>query len=364
MYDVGILTFWGVPNYGTFAQAYALQKTVQKLRPDLDVRQIAYLNPTHYDFYFSKWPKCGVRNPAFLPALLQNLRKDSVQNQRKAIFEEGYRTIPHTPQLSAKDLKKTKFRTVILGSDIVWDYSIPVFGDDPFLFGNGLLADKVISYAASFGTVKPGQEAPNFVKSGIRGLRHTAVRDENSAEIVKELSGEMPPVVLDPVWMWDFSTDENVVVPAYQNYLVVYGQDFTEDFIEQTICYAKEKNLKTICLDCNEDSYTWCDVLIKQQDLSVYEWLGMFKGAQAVATSTFHGLTFGLVFEKPLAFCRTDFIMAKAGSFLKKLGLYDLYENNTDVKKMLEHRRDIQATRAVVGEMRRESEDYLAKALA
>ncbi len=26
-YDVGILTFWNVPNYGTFAQAYALQKS-------------------------------------------------------------------------------------------------------------------------------------------------------------------------------------------------------------------------------------------------------------------------------------------------------------------------------------------------
>ena len=34
---------------------------------------------------------------------------------------------------------------------------------------------------------------------------------------------------------------------------------------------------------------------------------------------------FGLIFNKPLAFCKSDFIVAKAESFLKKIGLYDLY---------------------------------------
>ena len=29
-YDMGILTFWDVPNYGTFAQAYALQRVLDK----------------------------------------------------------------------------------------------------------------------------------------------------------------------------------------------------------------------------------------------------------------------------------------------------------------------------------------------
>ena len=32
-----------------------------------------------------------------------------------------------------------------------------------------------------------------------------------------------------------------------------------------------------------------------------------------------------MIFNKPLAFCKSDFIVAKAESFLKKIGLYDLY---------------------------------------
>ena len=51
-YNIGILTFWNVPNYGTFAQAYALQKTIQSVCVGKDVRQIAHLDPYHYDFYF------------------------------------------------------------------------------------------------------------------------------------------------------------------------------------------------------------------------------------------------------------------------------------------------------------------------
>ena len=50
-YDIGILTFWNVPNYGTFAQAYALQKAIAAIDEQRDVRQIAYLNKKHYNSY-------------------------------------------------------------------------------------------------------------------------------------------------------------------------------------------------------------------------------------------------------------------------------------------------------------------------
>ena len=56
MNDINILTFWGVPNYGTFAQAYALQASIQKAYPEYDVKQINYLCQKHYKQYYSKYP--------------------------------------------------------------------------------------------------------------------------------------------------------------------------------------------------------------------------------------------------------------------------------------------------------------------
>ena len=46
-YDIGILTFWKVPNYGTYAQAYALQKVLEYINPTRDVKQIAHLDKKH-----------------------------------------------------------------------------------------------------------------------------------------------------------------------------------------------------------------------------------------------------------------------------------------------------------------------------
>ena len=46
-YDIGIQTFWNVPNYGTFAQAYALQKVLQQLNINKSVQQIAHLDQHH-----------------------------------------------------------------------------------------------------------------------------------------------------------------------------------------------------------------------------------------------------------------------------------------------------------------------------
>lgn len=48
------MEFWVVPNYGTFAQAYALERTMNKLFPHRDSKQIAYLNKKHYDNYYNK----------------------------------------------------------------------------------------------------------------------------------------------------------------------------------------------------------------------------------------------------------------------------------------------------------------------
>ena len=38
MNDINILTFWGVQKYGTFAQTYALQASMQKAYPEYDVK--------------------------------------------------------------------------------------------------------------------------------------------------------------------------------------------------------------------------------------------------------------------------------------------------------------------------------------
>ena len=359
-YDVGILSFWNVPNYGTFAQAYALQKTCESF--GVNAKQIAYLDKKHYNTYYSWIPPYSILSKKFYCEFPKRIYPMSRYNRRKRLFIESYGEIPHTEVMTKRQLLKSSYDVVVLGSDIIWDYSFEVFNHDVCLFGNKLQAKKVVSYAASFGTIKIDDKHPCYVRRGIKALNAISVRDENSAEIVEMLVGNRPPVVLDPTWLWDFSTDSNVVEPNSRNYMVVYGQDFTTDFIEQAQSIARDKQLKLVCLDCNDDNYDWCDVVIKQYQLKPFEWIGLFKGAHIIVTSTYHGLMFGLIFNKQLAFCKSDFIMAKASCLLEKIGLYEVYKNSS-VEEMLIATSDYSNINKILQEEKNISLSYLREAL-
>ena len=362
-YDIGILTFWKVPNYGTYAQAYALQKVLEYINPTRDVKQIAHLDKKHYNFYFdlkSYYRSYPVWKRAFWKSF--SVKNDVLNERKKHKFFVAYEKIPHTDPLDLNNSDEYSFDSIFLGSDIVWDYSLEPFNHDPMLFGNGFKATQINSYAASFGTIKPDMKIPEYVSSSIKKMKNISVRDENSADIVEQITGKRPTVVLDPAWIWNFDTDINIKAPKEENYLLIYGQDFTEGFIENLIKYAKEHNLKTIALDCNSDSYNWCDKLIKQDELDPLEWIGYFKSAEAVATSTFHGITFGLIFNKRIAFCKTDFIIAKIGTLLKKLKIYDVFNNSDDVYSMLDYEWDYSYINEYMNKERNKSIDYLKKA--
>lgn len=361
-YDIGILSFWDVPNYGTFMQAYALQRVIQKLYPNRAVKQIAHLDEKHQAFYYSRLPQCSPLKKYFYKDLVD--RNSGKTKKRRKLFTDSYRKIAHTEAMDGEALAQASFKTVVLGSDIVWDYSFECFNHDPFLFGCGFRAEQIISYAASFGTVASEEKHPEYVISGIREMDHISVRDKNSAKIVETITGRTPDLVLDPTWLWDFSTDTNIISPPYENYMVVYGQDFTDEFIRQIIDYAKEKKLKIVCLDCNNDHYDWCDVVIRQHELSPFAWIGYFRDAQVVATSTFHGLTFSLIFNKVFAFCKTDFILAKAGEFLKEIGLYEKFvSDHVTVKDMLDGDWNYDKINEIIAQQRHISLSYLKQAI-
>ncbi len=362
-YDIGIQTFWNVPNYGTFAQAYALQKVLQQLNDDKDVRQIAHLDEHHFDFYYNE--KAFLRSyPKWKKAFWKSffVKSKKIEEKEKMFFD-AYDSIPHTDIINKTNVDNYQFNKVFLGSDIIWDYSQDAFNRDRFLFGGGINAGEINSYAASFGTVALDAELPDYVISAIENMKYVSVRDDKSAQIVEKITGIKPQVVLDPTWLWDFDKDDNIVKTNEEEYILVYGQDFTQEFIDNLISYAKNTGKIIVALDCNDDHYSWCDRLISQAQLSPFQWMGYFKYASAVATSTFHGITFSLIFNKKFAFCKSDFIMAKIDEFLKELELFDLFDKDkNDVFGMLNYDFDYSFINEVIAKKKKISLDFLRKA--
>lgn len=322
---IGILTSWTVPNYGAFMQAYALQRIVANLFPEDKVLQIGHLNKVHYNTYYSivdtnyrLWPI----NPHFYKNTLYRIKNLSKIKHLK-VFLSYFNMIPNTGNINGTNLKRKYFDIIILGSDIIWDYTQSSFGQDQFLFGNDFCAGKIISYAPSFGTVKPCNEPPSYVVKGLNGLAAISVRDENSAKLVEQYTGKEALVVLDPTLLMD-ADDENFVRPDIKDYIIVYGSSFSPELIRGAREYADKHHLKLVCLDSLDDTFDWCDLNISQENLSPFAWCGYFKYAEAVFTCTYHGLMFGLIFKKRIIFHPTPFILDKASSLIDYLGLREV----------------------------------------
>lgn len=360
-YDIGIQTLWNIPNYGTYVQAYALQKVIESLS-NRETVQIAHLDKKHYNFYYDYKNYLRSRKVLSKPFIKSIFYKNDDTSQKLRIFSEAYDRIPHTEIIDESNILKYSFKKVFLGSDILWDYSLEPFNHDTFLFGNDFKSE-INSYAASFGTVDLGDNYPNYVVKALKEMKNVSVRDDKSASIVEDIIGYRPPVVLDPTWLWDFCNDKNIINPDKSEYILVYGQDFTTEFIRNLIEFSKKEKLPIIALDCNSDNYDWCYKLVRQSELDPFLWIGYFKNAKYIATSTFHGLTFSLIFKKRFAFCKTDFIMAKAERFLNELEILDKFQEKNDVYGMIESDWNYEFIESVINKKRQVSISFLRKAL-
>lgn len=342
MKKLGILTFWGVPNAGAFGQAYALQKTLSSLLLEWQVYQIKHLCDAHRRFY-----------------LMDSPNVEKWQKELNAVYAGEFDKIPHI------GLNEVRLDVVVLGSDIIWDFAIKEFGEDKYLFGNNLDADKVIAYAPSFGTCKSEwRRIPEYVTSGLTSLDAVSVRDENSAALAEYIIGQKPVIVLDPVWLWDWEKDETVKTPEMGNYILVYGDSFSEAYIAHLIIYAKNKKLQLVSYPNNNRIFPWCDINLNPSEVTPMELFGYFKGARLIATNSFHGLVFGLVFEKKIAYARSAFIDAKVKKLLVELGIDEYFDVDGDVEGMYSQKWDYAYINKVIESKRNRSIEYLLNSIA
>lgn len=331
MSTIGILTYWGVPNYGAWTQAYALNNVVKKIvNNKVEVVHLDYLSKYHWDHYY--------------------VNDEKLMNS----FSYSWNEISHSHKITEKELGNIYFDAIITGSDAIWEFSVAAMGNDSHLIGNDLNTKNLIAYAASFGVTSEQDGLEIWVKEGLEKYNKIMVRDEHSKNVVKKINPRLhTDVVLDPALLWNFKEDKNIKLPAYSNYYVVYGTTFSEDFIKNTIKLAHENGCKLISVGYINH---WCDINLKMIELRGTEWIGMFKNAQCVITSTFHGLMVGLSYEKPIKFYQTDYVKNRSNLLVEKLKI-------PNHKKEFEKDIDYSSVLSILNEMREESRKYLEDAL-
>ncbi|MCR4903059.1 MAG: polysaccharide pyruvyl transferase family protein [Butyrivibrio sp.] len=301
MKKVGILSMQRIQNYGSFLQAYGLKNILQDI--GCEVQFVDY-HPGD-----TLIPADGGKGLGRKISKVMEVFKYSAPLKEKIRFinyKKNYAT-NYYPYLGIDDKKNysPELDVLVIGSDEVFNcvQNNTNVGFSPELFGQNNNAKKLISYAASFGNTTIDKlekcNVKDTVAKWLNDFDTISVRDENSGEIVKSLTGKNPMYNLDPVLMYDFIGKCKSIpnsVPE-DKYMLLYGYSgrFSKDECKIIRKYAKAKGLKVFCIGGVQDC---CDKFI---DVNPFEVIAYFQHADCVVTDTFHGTIMSVITHRQFA---------------------------------------------------------------
>lgn len=355
---LGILTYYGVHNYGAVLQANGLQQVLKRLGHD--VRFLSFERSYEYipteqvkkykigigsiPFYFQYLLKKGLGN------ILYNYKKSNKLKQ----FRTQFFDLNTAYDAFAGD-------AVIVGSDEVFSLEI---GYNSMMYGYGLNTKRVSSYAGSFGptTIEDIQNKgkSSAIKNGLNKFYSISVRDINSQSIIKKLCGKEAHLVCDPVILYGYENEITSFLPGETGYIVVYAYDNrmndpTE--VEAIKEYAKKHNLKIYSVGYY---HKWCDKNIVATPM---ELLGWIYNAELTITDTFHGSVISIICNTPMAVKLRDnanklaFLMSEYGLSGRIMKNFDELEAISKVKV------EFDDVNRIVKEKRADSMAYLKACL-
>lgn len=289
---VGILSMQQVVNYGSFLQAHALKSIIERLGHEVEFIDIV---PGE------QLPQYRLDRFHKLRLLLRRIMVRKPYQQLKYTYRlhKRFKTEFLRELSTNKRNAQNHFDVVVIGSDEVFNIAQKTwFGFSPQLFGAGLNTDKVITYAACFGATTINIIEELGLSDRLAGLLKNfyaiSVRDQNSKDIITELTESIPILHVDPVLAYDFK-DEIKQIKSMEPYLLIYtypGRMNDENETKAIRAYAKKNGLRIIS---NANYFDWVDEVITPHPFEV---LSYFINASCIVTDTFHGSVMSIKFNK------------------------------------------------------------------
>jgi hypothetical protein len=328
--EVAILSMQKVCNYGSFLQAYALQKTIEELGHNcsfINIEQGVML-PMHI---------CAknIIKENKLKWLIKKFDKDFLIRinhyifaiKRSKMYENQVFPILRLQDNSVKE----RFDVVVIGSDEVFNCAQKTsWGFSKQLYGDIKNTSKIITYAASAGFTRI-EDIDNGgirvdIETSFSNISAFSVRDKNTYEIVEKLTGKSPLMHIDPTLIYNFDKymPENI---QDRNYILIYSYDnriSDENEIKVIKEFAKKHNKKLICVGFYQN---WCD---KNILATPFVFLRYIKNADYIITDTFHGTIFSIKYSKKFCTILRNTNNEKLYSLLEEFNLISRILNKVD----------------------------------
>jgi hypothetical protein len=356
---IGILSMQKIHNYGSFLQAFSLKKILEEKGHDvyfIDIKigkkiVVDISRPSIYK-YINKFDKFFIKR-------IQHYLMAKKMDKMYIEYQEKYLE-------TTKSLRENEsFDLAIIGSDEVFNCTISSpWGFSNQLFGKIENANRVVSYAASCGSTNY-KKVCNYgieseIYSAISNLANISVRDKNTKEFVKAISGRESSMNLDPVFIYDY----NLYIPNKLNrkkYILIYAYSNrikNEDEIAAIKMFAKMKGLDIVSVGQYQK---WCPINLIANPFELLEYV---KKSEYVITDTFHGTVFAIKYNKK--FCsiirKSNYI--KLYDLLQKFNLEkQLLSGSISLSKILDTDIDYDKINNIISKEKKRSNEYIENCL-
>lgn len=298
---VGIITTHRAINFGAVLQGFALNRSINKI-PEVKCEVIDYI-PNEKNFGRDITYKFdGLRNIIYSLILFGN-RKYRLGHSKKVDFFDQFVDKHITKSLKNYTFTQdfhpdiNSYDVLICGSDQIWNLSLI---DDPifFLHFNESIDSKKVAYAPSI-TQQMSKDQIKLIKERTNDFHSLSLRENESAELFSKLLGRNIKSVLDPVFLLsenEWKEIEEKPDFVKEPFILSYGL-VSDPLLKDSINYVKkELNIKHIDIQVRPFNKYNANICTNKLSPSNFVWL--FRNADFICTSSFHGTCFAILFNK------------------------------------------------------------------
>lgn len=305
---IGIITIHNSPSYGGSLQSYALYKYLEL--QGFDVEIIDLHRPYQKDYKKSSTYKVYTEKNRY--NIFIDSMKKVVRNflNRRSKIESNYSQSAYKKFLSFNNMVKCSkpywgcdtlynnppiYDAYITGSDQVWNPYQP-YCIEPYFLTFAPKGKKRISYAASIGLDKLPEIFESKISQWLNMYDYISVREKNTADYLKSLTGLDITTVADPTFFLDSTYWKKIAVyPQKKKYILMFTLSCIPEILNYCQQLSKESGLELMSLRMNQSEYNPKDNYTIITDAGPAEFLGYMANAEIVITNSFHGTVFAFL---------------------------------------------------------------------
>jgi len=316
-----IITCHYAYNYGAVLQAYALSSF---LNDNGMKTEIINYRPYYY--------RGSTKSTNSIKRLLRKIIRipDNIKSEKVFYgFVKNY--LPVTKEYTTyKQLANAAISAdiFIAGSDQIWNFKLPNGTDLAYYLDFVSNGAKKVSYAASLSNGSLSENEKQFLKVHLNDFDKISVREQTGKKLLESSGLSDIETVMDPVYLLRSEKWEKMAKCPKKKpegkYILVYAFNRQKYIFEAAKQLAKDYSYKIYSINT-----FWEDIL---QNTDYYYWnckpeefLYLIKYAECVVTNSFHGLSFSLIFNKPIQlFEKDDTGNSRMLDLLTLLGIGDM----------------------------------------